>query len=144
MPGGEECELERLLNEACDPKSYSPAALAFIGDCVYELFVRELLVCEGNCPAKTLHRRAVALVRCEAQAAAVEAMMPLLTEEEAEVLRRGRNAHTKHTPKNSSQADYHMATGFETLVGYLYLKGEILRLRHLFQEILSHDGAQEK
>ena len=81
--------LERLWNGACDPQSYSPLALAFVGDCVYELFVRERLACAGNCPAGKLHSRSVENVRCSAQAAAVERILPLLTEEEAAVLRRG-------------------------------------------------------
>ena len=127
--------MERLWNGTCDPKSYSPLALAFVGDCVYELFVRERLACAGNCPAGKLHSRSVESVRCSAQAAAAERILPLLTEEEAAVLRRGRNANPGHKPRHAETADYRMATALEALFGYLYLKGEIPRLRELFEQI---------
>lgn len=99
---------------------------------MFDLFVREQLVCKANCPVKVLHKNTVQRVCCQAQAKAMETLLPLLTEEEADVYRRGRNAHTSHTPKNATPAEYHAATGFEALVGYLYLKGEIERLREFF------------
>lgn len=89
--------------------------------------VRERLVREANRPAGVLHKRAVELVRAEAQAAAMERLLPLLTEEEAAAYRRGRNAHTARTG-----GDYHKATGLEALFGYLYLSGHIDRVRELF------------
>ena len=118
--------MERLFNEACDPKQLSPLTLAFVGDAAFELFVRERLVCLANCPVKKLHQNAVAQVRCQAQAKFMELLMPILTEEEIAVFKRGRNAEP---------ADYHAATGFEAMFGYLYLKGEIDRLRQLFSII---------
>ena len=124
-------KVERLWNEACNPKEYSPLTLAFIGDAVFEVMVREKLVCEGNRSVKKLHAGSGEMVRCDAQAQAVEAILPLLTEEEQDILRRGRNAHPMHTPKNADAGVYHIATGFECLMGYLYLKGEIERLREL-------------
>ena len=127
--------MERLLNQECDLRSYSPLVLAFIGDGVFELMVREEIVCGGNCGVKSLHSRTVERVRCEAQADAVTRIEPMLTEEESDVLRRGRNAHPGHVPKNADPAVYHYATGLETLFGYLYLKGEIARLRELFHAI---------
>ncbi len=127
--------LERLWNKPCDPASFSPLALAFIGDGVYDLFVREQLICQGNCPVGTLHKTAVKSVCCQAQAQAVQKLMPILTEEEQAIYKRGRNAHTSRTPKNATVADYHAATGLETLFGYLYLKGDLPRLRELFQNI---------
>lgn len=127
---------ERLLNLPSDDiRTYSPLTLAFIGDGVYSLLVRERLVCAGNCPNKRLHALSVEQVRCEAQAAAAEKLEPLLTEEELDQLRRGRNAHPGHVPKNADPAVYHRATGLETLFGYLYLKGEIERIRTLFDAI---------
>ncbi len=110
-----------------DVRTVSPLALAFVGDGVYEMMVRERLVCLANRPPRELHREAVKLVRAEAQAEAMERLMPLLTEKELAVYKRGRNAHTA---RNSD--DYHRATGLETLFGYLYLSGEIGRVRELF------------
>lgn len=127
--------LERLWNKPCDPDSLSPLTLAFIGDGVYDLFVREQLICRGNCPVGTLHKAAVKNVCCQAQAEAIQKLLPMLTEEEQAIYKRGRNAHTSRTPKNATLADYHAATGLEALFGYLYVKGELLRLRELFQNI---------
>ncbi|MBR1704149.1 MAG: ribonuclease III [Clostridia bacterium] len=124
--------MDRFLPLETDPKQLSPLDLAFLGDCVYELFVREQLVSEANRPNRDLHAAKVKLVNAEAQEAAIKALLPLLTEEEQAVFRRGRNAHTHHTPKNMSSASYHAATGFEALFGYLYLKGELDRLREFF------------
>lgn len=124
--------MERFLGKTCDPKQMSPLTLAFIGDGVFEVFVRESLVCKANCPVKKLHNRAVEQVCCAAQAKAAEKLFPVLTEEEREVYQRGRNAHVNHVPKNAEVADYHAATALEAVFGYLYLKGEISRLRELF------------
>ncbi len=134
--------MEKLFGGEAPPlKEMSPLALAFLGDGVYELFVREYLVNKGNCPVKKLHGRAVELVRCEAQAKALaETLWPVLTEEEQAVTLRGRNAHVGHVPKNAEVADYHGATALETLFGYLYLKGELSRLRELFSMILEGKG----
>jgi ribonuclease-3 family protein len=117
-------------------KQYSPNTLAFIGDTVYELFVRESLVTEANRPVSELNKRKVGLVNCEAQAEAVRRITPSLTDEELSVYKRGRNAFTKNTPKNSSVADYHSATGLEALFGYLYLSGRVDRLRELFEIVI--------
>lgn len=122
-------------------KSYSPLALAFIGDGVYELMVRELIVCGGNCSVKKLNAQKVKYVCCDAQAAAAQTIESMLTEEEADVLRRGRNAHPGHIPKNADPAIYHKATALEALFGYLYLKGELTRIRELFQVIAAQWNA---
>ena len=119
--------MERLYPKDVDVRTVSPLALAFIGDGVYEMMVRERLVCLANRPPRELHREAVKLVRAEAQAAAMEVLLPLLTEKEEAVYKRGRNAHTT---RNSDE--YHRATGLETLFGWLYLRGEIDRVRELF------------
>lgn len=132
--------MERFYNAPCDPKSLSPLTLAFVGDAVFEVFVRERLVCSANRPVNELHRLSVKQVCSGAQAAFVEKLLPILTEEEASVLRRGRNAHTNHVPKNSGVADYHTATGFECLFGYLYLIGSIERLRQLFEIVCSEEA----
>ena len=109
----------RLTNYDCDPKQLSPLTLAFIGDCVYDLFVREEIVCQANRPVKELNKLKVERVRCEAQAELFKKIEPFLTEEEADIFRRGRNAHTAHAHKRTQE--YHYATGFEALLGYLYL-----------------------
>ena len=124
--------MERLFAGDCDPKQLSPLTLAFVGDGVFELFVRERLVCQANCPVHSLHKNSVAQVCCTAQAKAMEVLNPVLTEEELRVFKRGRNANTSHVPKHASPRDYHAATGLEAMFGYLYLKGEIARLRELF------------
>ena len=125
--------MSRIENSPCDPKLLSPLALAFVGDGVYDLFVRERLVCEANRPVKKLNEEKVSIVRCSSQAKLVEKLMPILTEEELVVLKRGRNAHTQHIPKNATSADYHSATALEALLGYLYLAGRIERIRELLK-----------
>ncbi len=132
----------RLLDIDCNPKQLSPQTLAFIGDSVYDILVREMLVCEANRPVGELNRRKVKLVNCESQSAAISRMMSALSEEELAVFRRGRNAFTKNTPKNADTADYHAATGLEALFGYLYLSGDVERLRELFALSL-HNSEKE-
>ena len=98
--------------------------------------MREYLAAQGNCPVKKLHARKVELVRCQAQAQALEKIWPQLTPEEQEVAQRGRNAHVGHVPKNAALADYHGATALEALFGYLYLSGDMTRLRELFRCVI--------
>lgn len=124
-----------LLDLPCDARSYSPQALAFIGDAVYTLLSRESILCMGNCPAGKLHSRSVEQVRCEAQASALEVITPLLNETETDICHRGRNTHTAHTPKNSTSADYHAATALEALFGWLYVNGENERIKELYKVI---------
>ena len=119
-----------LYPEQTNPRTLSPLTLAFVGDGVYELLVRERLAWVGSRPAGDLHKRSVAMVRAEAQAAAVDRLLPMLTEEETAVYKRGRNAHTA---RNSEE--YHKSTGLEALFGYLYLQGNIERVQRLFRVI---------
>ena len=114
--------MERLYPKDLDLHTLSPLALAFVGDGVYSLMVRERLLSETD-----LHKLAVKEVRAEAQSAAIQRLLPLLTEEEEAVYKRGRNAHTAR-----SGADYHRSTGLEALFGYLYIQGNIARVRELF------------
>lgn len=123
--------METFLQGGCDPQQMSPLALAFLGDAVYELFVRERLVRAANRPVNTLHGLSVQQVRASAQAAAAQRLLPLLEKEELAVFKRGRNAHPGHIPKNASHRDYHAATGLEALIGYLYLMGRAQRLQQL-------------
>lgn len=111
-----------------DIRTYSPLTLAYIGDAAYELVVRTFLVDQGNSRPDKLHRKASSMVKAAAQAAMAEALKDSLTEEELSVYRRGRNAKSPTMAKNASMSDYRKATGFEALMGYLYLKGEQKRL----------------
>ena len=115
-------------------KQLSPLALAFLGDAVFELYVREKLLLQGNAPAQQLHRKAVGYVCALAQSKSVEEIAGLLSPDEESVYRRGRNAHSR-PPKNADVADYRRATGLEALFGYLHLCGETDRARDLFQVI---------
>ncbi len=124
--------MNRFLDENCNPELLSPLTLAFIGDTVFDLFVREKLICEANRPVNKLHQNASRLVKAAAQAQAAHKIMDFLTEKELAVFKRGRNAHTNHKAKNASEGDYHYATGLEAVFGYVYLKGDIDRLRELF------------
>ena len=118
-----------------DVKSLNPLSLAYIGDAAYELIMRDYLIRDRGPSGQELHKNAVRLVNSHAQARAMEHIMPLLTEREAEMFRRGRNAHVGHVPKGSSTYLYHMATALECLFGYLYLTGDRRRLFELSSEI---------
>ena len=120
--------MDRLYQMDVDVHTLSPLALAFVGDGVYSLMVRERLLSQANRPVNDLHRLAVAEVRAEAQSHAIKRLLPMLTEEETAVFKRGRNAHTAR-----SGADYHNATGLEALFGWLYLSDQIDRVRELFK-----------
>ena len=115
-----------------EPNHLSPLALAFLGDTVFDLLVRERLLLEANRPPGKLHRAATALVNCRAQAACCEALFPLLTEAEADTLRRGKNAKPGHVPAHQTREDYAKATAVEALFGWLWLRGEFERARELF------------
>lgn len=134
--------MERFTQNKCDVNMLSPLNLAFVGDTVFDLFVRETLVCRANRPVNKLHRKATELVRASSQAKAAERIKDSLTEEEQNIIRRGRNAHTNHKAKNMSEADYHLATGLEALFGYLYLKGDIVRLREIFELIIREENEE--
>ena len=131
--------LNSLLEKSTNVSSLSPLTLAFVGDTVFDLLVRSELVCEANRPVNALHKAASGMVCAHAQAEAITKIMPLLTEDEEAVFKRGRNARTGGIPKNQSSADYHYATGLECLFGWLYLKGETDRIKELYNAI-HNDG----
>lgn len=111
-----------------DIRSYSPLTLAYIGDGVYELIIRTILVKKGNCPVNRLHKKASSLVKAAAQSAIIEKIEEEMTQEEHDIYRRGRNAHSPTMAKHATMADYRRATGFEALMGYLYLKEDYERM----------------
>lgn len=117
--------------------SYSPLVLAYLGDCVYELIVRTILVERRNCPVQKLHREATWFVKAATQAAMIEVILPKLTEEEEAIFKRGRNAKSHTVPKNADVGDYRKATGFEALVGYWYLTKQNERLLELVSEAIN-------
>lgn len=124
-----------LIEKPADVSALSPLTLAFVGDTVFDLLTRTELVLEANRPVNDLSKSASKRVCAAAQAESIRKIMPLLTEDETAVFKRGRNAHTGGIPKNASSADYHYATGLESLFGWLYLKGEIERINQLYGEI---------
>lgn len=124
---------EFKLGERVPPSQYSALTLAYIGDCVYELFVRTYLLKDLNLPVQKLHKSAIKLVNAKAQSDLYQRVKDMLTVEETAVYKRGRNTNS-HPPKNAELIDYKSATGIEALVGYLYLKGDDARIF----EILSH------
>ena len=111
--------------------SFSPLALAFLGDAVFELYVREHLLNKANAPVDALHKNAVKFVKASAQCEAFDKIEPYLTEKEVRVFKRGRNAKVNTKAKNAALSEYKKATGFETLLGYLHINGEIERLSEL-------------
>lgn len=111
--------------------------LAFFGDSVYEVLVRERIVKGGTLPVNTLHKKAVEKVNAGFQSKAFEAIEPLLSEDELEIFKRGRNATGNNVPRSSNSKDYRRATGFEALFGYLYLIGENDRITELFEVVMS-------
>ena len=121
-----------------DLRTYSPLTLAYIGDGVYDMVIRTILVKKGNCPVNQLHRKASSLVKASAQSAMMEAIEPMLTEEEHGVYKRGRNAHSATMAKHATMGDYRRATGFEALMGYLYLKEDFSRITELVHDGLIH------
>lgn len=121
---------------SCDnPQQLSPLVLAFVGDAIYGLLVRERLVSIANTSVGNLHRKSVKYVSAKAQSAAIDKIEETLSEEEDRIYKRGRNASVNSIPKNADVADYHKATGFEALFGYLYLSNQHERITHLFDQV---------
>lgn len=117
-----------------NPKEYSPLALAYIGDTVYDLFIRTKVLEKGNRHVTVMHKEAVGFVKAHSQSVSAYAIEEHLTEDEQRILKWGRNAKSNTTPKNADVTEYRMATGFETLIGYLYLSNDIQRLEFLLEK----------
>lgn len=122
---------ELFQMEEVDIREYSPLTLAYIGDCVYDLVIKSLVINEGNKQVNKLHQETSNLVQASAQSLMMRTMQEHLTEEEHAVYKRGRNAKSVSPAKNQSITDYRRATGFEALLGYLYLKKDYKRLLDL-------------
>ena len=119
--------------EDINPDQYSPLTLAYMGDCAYEIVIRTLLVHKGNAPVDKLNRKASRLAKAETQSQIITAIQEQLTEEEQTMYKRGRNAKSYSSAKNASINDYRRATGFEALIGWLYLKGDFERMTQIIR-----------
>lgn len=131
--------IEAFSLETVNPTQYSPLTLAFIGDGIYDLIIRTIILERGNAPVNKLHKRVSSLVKAASQAELFYAIEEYLTEEEMAVYKRGRNAKSFTSAKNASMADYRKATGVEALMGFLYLTGQTSRALELVKI-----GLQEK
>ena len=119
---------ETLQVAEVDIQTYSPLALAYIGDCVYDLIIKTTVIGNGNKQVQKLHNETSKFVQASTQSAMMRAIQMEVTEEEAKIYKRGRNAKSVSPAKNQSLTDYRRATGFEALMGYLYLKKEWKRM----------------
>ena len=129
---------QALCLKAVDAGSYSPLALAYIGDAVYEVLIRTRVMNQGNMQVSKMHKRSAELVKAPTQAVIIKLLLEELSQEEMAVYKRGRNARTATMAKHATMTEYRMATGFEALVGYLYLEGRHDRLLELI-----HDGLEK-
>ena len=131
---------KELAIKELDVKTYSPLVLAYMGDAVFDIIIRTMVVSEGNAPVNKLHKRTSALVKAHSQAEMVKSIETYLTEEEMAVFKRGRNAKSATVAKNASVTEYRHATGFESLIGYLYLKEDYKRIVDLIKLGLENKG----
>lgn len=129
---------EELGMQEVNIDSYSPLTLAYIGDCVYDLIIKTIVISEGNRQVKKLHQETSKIVQASAQSEMMRVIQEVLTEEEHVVYRRGRNAKSVSPAKNQSLTDYRRATGFEALMGWLYLQDDWKRMIDLIKIGLAH------
>lgn len=131
-------ELEEFINiekDEVEINMMSPLTWAYVGDCVYELYIRTELVNRTNLKPHKLHIESIKYVKAQAQAKFLQEIYNDLTEEEKEIVRRGRNAENHHLPKNCNVQDYMYATAFEALIGYLYLTRQNKRLKEILNKV---------
>jgi len=135
------------LGKKPNPKELPALVLAYIGDAVFELFVRQYLINQGMVKVDKLHHHATSLVKAVAQADFLHQLEGMLTEEEKNIVKRGRNAKGTHVPKNVGVIEYRLSTGFEALIGYLFLSEDEVRLQeiitYLFQRNEGEQGEQQ-
>lgn len=138
--GFSEAYQENMGIAKTDPAMYSPLALAYLGDGVYELMIRAKVISQGNMQVNKMHKKSTSLVKAQTQAQMIRLLEPELTGEERAVFKRGRNAKSVTAAKNATIVDYRTATGFEALVGYLYLAERFERLAELISHGLEKIG----
>jgi cysteine--tRNA ligase len=132
--------LELFEKSSTDPKLFSPLVLAFLGDAVYELIVRSMLVNKANKPVNKLHKESSSFANAKTQSKFAQILCEHLSEEELRIYKRGRNTHSHSVAKNASIGDYRQATGFEALLGYLYLQKRHDRIKELIYICLKEKG----
>lgn len=130
-------------NNKISPNEYSPLILAYIGDAVFEILVRSMVIENGNTAVNNLHKKSSSFVSAKAQAQMFEKIKTKVTPEELAVLKRGRNAKSFTSAKNASITDYRHATGVEALFGYLYLKGDFERINFIFEICKNYKNNEE-
>ena len=144
METGLNCFKEAMKLKEVEAREYSPLALAYLGDAVYELAIRTFVMNHGNTQVNKMHKKTAGLVKAEAQANFYKVLEEELTEEEKAVYRRGRNAKSVTMAKHATMKDYRMATGFEALMGYLYLTEQMERMAELLGHGLKKLGELEE
>ncbi|HAN10808.1 MAG TPA: ribonuclease III [Clostridiales bacterium] len=132
--------LNKINNEHINANLYSPVTLAYLGDAVYEMFVRTKLVKENNMQVNKLQKLSIKYVKASAQAETYKKLEVYLTEEERKIAKRGKNAKVNTMAKNADPIDYMTATGFEALIGWLYLEGRMDRLGEIIDISLTVPG----
>ena len=136
--------MKQALNlQDVDVRTYSPLVLAYIGDAVYELMIRTKVINHGSMQVNKMHKKSASLVKAETQARLIRILEPLLTPQEHGVYKRGRNAKSGTMAKHATMVDYRMATGFEALMGYLFLSEQFGRMMELVSIGLEHIGEFE-
>ncbi|ERI79819.1 Mini-ribonuclease 3 [[Clostridium] symbiosum] len=138
------CFKKAMKLKEVEAREYSPLALAYLGDAVYELAIRTFVMNHGNTQVNKMHKKTAGLVKAEAQANFYKVLEEELTEEEKAVYRRGRNAKSVTMAKHATMKDYRMATGFEALMGYLYLTEQMERMAELLGHGLKKLGELEE
>ncbi len=138
------CFKEAMKLKEVEAREYSPLALAYLGDAVYELAIRTFVMNHGNTQVNKMHKKTAGLVKADAQANFYKVLEEELTEEEKAVYRRGRNAKSVTMAKHATMKDYRMATGFEALMGYLYLTEQMERMAELLGHGLKKLGELEE
>lgn len=124
---------EQFSLEEIDIVNYSPLTLAYIGDAIYEIVIRTMIVVQGNCAVEKLHKKTTQLVKAKKQAEMIQKLETSLSEEEMRIFKRGRNAKSYTMAKNATMKEYRLATGFEALMGYLYMTEQEDRMMELIK-----------